>query len=104
VDGATGYWDKFVEAVTASDDWAVALFNSGKVDWNGIGKCRDDIDALLAGADAPQRDAILIKLREVQENIEPHFQAVDEALAGAFREVKSRLGEALTAVPAGVDA
>ena len=104
VDGAKGYWDKFVEAVTASDDWAVALLNSGKVDWNGIGKCRDDIDALLAGADAPQRDAILIKLREAQENIEPHFQAVDEALAGAFREVKSRLGEALTAVPAGVDA
>jgi len=85
-------------------DWAVALLNSGKVDWNAIQQCRDDIDAMLSSAEQPQRDAFLIKLREAQDSIEPHFQAVDEALAGAFREVKTRLGEALTAVPAGADA
>jgi hypothetical protein len=104
VDGAKDYWDKFLGAVTAADDWAVALLNSGKADWSAIHKCRDDIDAMLAGSEPGQRDAFLIKLREAQESIEPHFQAVDEALAGAFREVKTRLGEALTAVPAGVDA
>lgn len=104
VDGARDYWERFLGAAAATDDWAVALLNSGKVDWNAIQTCRDDIDAMLANPEPPQRDAFLIKLREAQENIEPHFQAVDEALAGAFREVKSRLGEALTAVPAGVEA
>jgi hypothetical protein len=104
MDGARDYWDKFLGAASATDAWAVALLNSGKVDWNAIRKCSDEIDAMLASAEAPQRDAFLIKLREAQESIEPHFQAVDEALAGAFREVKSRLGEALTAVPAGAEA
>jgi hypothetical protein len=104
VDGARDYWEKFVAAVTPMDDWAVALLNSGKADWNGIQQCRDDIEAMLGSQDQPQPDAFLNKLREAQENIEPHFQAVDEALAGAFREVKSRLGEALTAVPVGVAA
>ncbi len=104
VDGAREYWEKFLGAVAATDDWAVALLNSGKADWSAIQKCREDIDAMLAGPEPAQRDAFLIKLREAQESIEPHFQAVDEALAGAFREVKTRLGEALTAIPAGVDA
>jgi hypothetical protein len=104
VDGARGYWDQFLAAAGPTDDWAVALLNSGKVDWNAIQQCRDDIDAMLSSAEQPQRDAFLIKLREAQDSIEPHFQAVDEALAGAFREVKTRLGEALTAVPAGADA
>jgi hypothetical protein len=104
VDGAKEYWEKFVAAVGPSDDWAVALLNSGNVDWAGIQQCRDDIDAMLSSPEQPQRDAFLIKLREAQENIEPHFQAVDEALAGAFRVVKIRLGEALTAVPTGVNA
>jgi hypothetical protein len=80
------------------------LLSSGKADWNGINKCRDQIYAMLAQPDPSQRDALLNKLREAKENIEPHFQAVDEALAGAFREVKNRLGEALTAVPTGVEA
>jgi hypothetical protein len=104
MDGARDYWDEFVAAATPADHWAVALLSSGKVDWNGIQQCRDEIDAMLASAGQPQRDAFLIKLREAQDNIEPHFQAVDEALAGAFREVKNRLGEALTAVPAGAQA
>jgi hypothetical protein len=101
VDGARDYWDSFLAAAAKTDDWAVALLNSGKIDWDGIKKCRDDIDAMLDQPDDSQRDAFLNKLREAQENIEPHFQAVDEALAGAYREVKNRLGEALTAVPPG---
>jgi len=104
VDGAKEYWEKFIAAVAPADDWAVALLNSGKVDWNGILQCRNNVDAMLSQPEPLQGDAVLIKLREAQDNIEPHFQAVDEALAGAFREVKIRLGEALMAVPSGVTA
>ena len=104
MDGARDYWNGFLEAVVPTDDWAVALLTSGKADWTGIQECRNDIEAMLETPEQPQPDAFLNKLREAQENIEPHFQAVDEALAGAFREVKSRLGEALTAVPTGVAA
>jgi hypothetical protein len=104
VDGARDYWEQFLGVAANTDDWAVALLSSGKADWNGINKRRDEIDAMLEKPDESQRDAFLNKIREVQENIEPHFQAVDEALAGAFREVKNRLGEALTAIPAGVEA
>jgi len=104
LDSAKGYWDQFLAAAGPTDDWAVALLSSGKVDWSAIRQCRDDVDAMLSGPEQPERDAFLIKLREAQDNIEPHFQAVDEALAGAFREVKTRLGEALTAVPAGAEA
>jgi hypothetical protein len=104
VEGARDYWGKFVAATGPADDWAVALLNSGNMDWNAIAQCRDGIDAMLSQSEQPQRDLFLIKLREAQDSIEPHFQAVDEALAGAFREVKIRLGEALTAVPTGVEA
>jgi hypothetical protein len=100
MEGARGYWDSFLAAAAMTDAWAVALLSSGKIDWNEIDKCRDEIGVLLESPDESQRDAFLNKLREAQENIEPHFQAVDEALAGAFEEVKNRLGEALTAVPA----
>jgi len=97
---ARSFWDSFLAAATQADDWAVALISSGNSDWQEIEKCRDEITAMLDNADESQRDAFLNKLRQGQDYIEPHFQAVDEALAGAFREVKNRLGEALTAAPA----
>ncbi len=100
VAAARGFWDTFVGAATKADDWAVALISSGNSDWQEIEKCGDEISAMLDNADESQRDAFLNKLRQGQDYIEPHFQAVDEALAGAFREVKNRLGEALTAAPA----
>jgi hypothetical protein len=102
--GARTFWDQFVSAAPGKDDWALALLNSGGADWSGIDKCRETMDAMLEKAEQCERQAFLNILREAQENIEPHFQAVDEALAGAFREVKNRLGEALTAVPAGAEA
>lgn len=104
LDGARTFWEEFRAAVADTDDWAVALLNSGAVDWAGIHSCRDTIEALIASPQPPPADIFLDKLREAQETIEPHFQAVDEALAGAFWEVKARLGEALTAVPAGAEA
>jgi hypothetical protein len=104
VDGARSFWDEFRGAASETDDWAVALLNAGKADWNAINKCGGEIDAMFDKSDASLRDAFLNKLREARESIEPHFQGVDEALAGAFQEVKNRLGEALTAVPVGVAA
>src|SRR5215510_7983155 len=97
---ARTFWNSFLAAATKADDWAVALISSGNSDWQEIEKCRDEIAAMLESADESQRDAFLNKLRQGQDYIEPHFQAVDEALAGAFREVKNRLGEAFTAAPA----
>jgi hypothetical protein len=104
LDGARGFWEEFRTQVKDTDDWAVALLNSGVEDWNSIHGCREAIEALIGSPEPPPADTFLDKLREGQEIIEPHFQAVDEALAGAYREVKTRLGEALTAVPAGVPA
>jgi len=104
MDGAKVFWEQFVAAESGKDDWAVALLNSGQADWSAIDKCHEQMGAMLDKPDQCERQAVLNVMREAQENIEPHFQAVDEALAGAFREVKNRLGEALTAVPAGAEA
>jgi hypothetical protein len=106
LDDAKALWNKYLEKYldpgAERDHWELDLLSSGKTDWGEIAACQDGIETLLPklGESVPDRDSFLIKLREAQDNLEQHFKGLDEALAGAFLEVKNNLGDALLAVSA----
>jgi hypothetical protein len=106
LDDAKALWGKYLEKHLVPgaerDPWERELLSSGKTDWVEITRCQDAIEAMLPNLEESVRDSFLNSLRETQDNLEQHFKALDEALAGAFLDVKDNLGEALMAVsPAG---